>query len=602
MKKLSLTLFTSLLVVCGLFAQNANVQVIHNSPDALVSTIDIYVNGSLAFDDFSFREATPFTPVPAGTAVIGLAPSSSQSYADTLGTITLPGLQANVNYVLLATGLLDTASYPSNPEGIARNFQLLGVGGAQVASTSGNVSLLVAHGAPDAPSVDVNLLALNQTPIGTIDTIPYAGFSSQGGNPAYLTLPANDILVNLSATYSGTNIATYYAPLSAFDGAAGVVFASGFVDAQQSNSFGLYLALPDGTVIKIPQIGSAAQIIHNSADPAAEVVDIYLVEQLTGNNGVIGFLDDMAFRSASVYLPFPSEVPFKVYVAPSNSTSPADSIASFEFPSGLDLGSLYSIVASGVLTPGDFASNPEGASTAFELFVYDQAKAQATPITNVDVLAFHGATDAPTVDIDIRELAGTEIDNIAYGEFSPNGYASFAPANVTVDVNDESGTTTVASFTAAISSAASAAVTVFASGFLDSTANQNGASFGLFAALPLNIADPNALYATVLPLPKLETTGISLVEGDVFNELTLFPNPSSDFLRVNYNLKESTDFSIRMVDASGKMISNRDLGRVSSGSNNVEFNVSDLASGTYFLQMILNNEGFIVKPVIVGKK
>lgn len=604
MKKLSLTLLLPILAIFGINAQNANVQVIHNSPDPLLGSVDVYVNGALlpALDDFMFREATSFVPVPAGVPVnIGLALSNSNSAADTLANIQFPPLSDGVNYIISAIGVADTA-LPDNPDGINTTFQLSVVGGGPTSSTSGNISLLVAHGAPDAPAVDVNILGLDQSPIAALDSISYGGYNSSGGNPVFATLPANDVLLNIAVAASGASVATFYAPLSAFDGAAGVVFASGFLDMQQANKFGLFLALADGTVVEIPQIGSAVQVIHNAADPGAEVVDIYLVEQLTGNNGVIAALDDFTFRQASVYLPFPSGVPFKAYVAGPNSSSYLDSIASFNFPSGLELGKFYSVIANGVLTPGDFESNPDGASTAFDLFVYDQAKAQADPLTNVDVLAFHGATDAPTVDIDIRELAGTEIDNISYGEFSPNGYASFTPANVTVDVTDETGNTTVASFTAAISSAAGAAVTVFASGFLDSTANQNGASFGLFAALPLNIANPNATLATVLPLPKLTTTGVFLAEEDVFNELSLFPNPSSDFLRVNYNLKETADFSVRFVDVSGKTITTRDLGRVSNGSNNVEFDVSGLAPGTYFVQMILNEKDFIVKPVVVGTK
>ncbi|MAN59282.1 MAG: hypothetical protein CMC08_05545, partial [Flavobacteriaceae bacterium] len=55
----------------------AQVQVIHNSPDALAEEVDVYVDGALALDDFAFRTATPFINLNAGVEIeLAVAPGN----------------------------------------------------------------------------------------------------------------------------------------------------------------------------------------------------------------------------------------------------------------------------------------------------------------------------------------------------------------------------------------------------------------------------------------------------------------------------------------------------------------------------------------------
>ncbi|MEX0813390.1 MAG: T9SS type A sorting domain-containing protein [Chitinophagales bacterium] len=602
MKKLSFTLLIALFAFTGLKAQSF-VQVIHNSPDTSVATLDVYINDSLysELDNISFREATPFLTVASGVPIeIAIASDTSTSSAPAFDTLSLSPLMSGQSYILHATGVINTAVYPSNPDTISTAFQLIAAGGPSALPVPDSVDLLIAHGALDAPTLNVVVLETDQTLRTVVPNIPFKGFSSQGGNPAYVRLAADDGLVTLRDMSNNPipgfmgQPRTFYAALSLLDEANGVVFASGFLDQSQSSAFGLYIATPLGDVIKIPEINSAAQFINNAADPATEEIDIYVVEQMTGNNGIIQYIDNLGFRKATPYTPFPSEVPLKIIAVPAGGTL-ADSLAviSDYSATGTAPNTLYSVIANGVLDPNDYTANPDGASIDFDLYVYDQARGQAQNSGEVDVLSFHGATDAPTIDIDIRELQGTEIEGLSYGEFSPNGYASFVAQNIILDVLEETTGDTITSHTATLSIAGGAAVTVFASGFVD---DSQGETFGLFAALPINALGTGY----VLQLPYYDPTFVSEVE--VFNELSLYPNPSAEFLRVNYSLKESSAFEIRFVDAKGRLIEARDLGTVSTGNNYEEFNVSGLASGTYFMQMIIDNKGFVVKPVVVSNQ
>jgi hypothetical protein len=217
------------------------------------------------------------------------------------------------------------------------------------------------------------------------------------------------------------------------------------------------------------------QVIHNAADPAADVVDIYVNDAL--------FLDDFAFRAATPFVDVPAEVNLNIGVAPGNSTGPGDIIADFDVT--LEDGKTYVAIANGVLNPDSFAVNPDGESIAFNLFARDGIKESSPYSHYLRLIAFHGATDAPTVDILTRGAwpPWPLFNNLTYGEFS--SYRWVRARAYTLDVtpgNDNS--TVVASFTADLSALGGGAAVVFASGFLNPGANQNGTAFGLFAALP----------------------------------------------------------------------------------------------------------------------
>ena len=106
------------------------------------------------------------------------------------------------------------------------------------------------------------------------------------------------------------------------------------------------------------------QVIHNAADPGAVVVDIYL-------NGTL-LLDNFGFREATPYIDAPAGTPINIGVAGPNSTSAADTIKNFNVT--LTANETYVAIANGVLNPGSFASNPDGRSTAFTLFIKAMAK------------------------------------------------------------------------------------------------------------------------------------------------------------------------------------------------------------------------------------
>ena len=160
------------------------------------------------------------------------------------------------------------------------------------------------------------------------------------------------------------------------------------------------------------------QVIHNSADAAASTVDVYL--------GTTKILDDFAFRTASPFIDVTAGVPIKVSIAPSSSSSVADSIAVFNY--NLMSGSTYVLIAEGIVSATGYSP-----ATPFDIKVYGMGREVASNTANTDVLVHHGATDAPAVDVvETGAGAGTIVANASYGDFAP--YLELATADYVLQV------------------------------------------------------------------------------------------------------------------------------------------------------------------------
>ncbi|MBD3403423.1 DUF4397 domain-containing protein [candidate division GN15 bacterium] len=486
MKRLSALFMGLLLIATSAVAggdKTAGIQIIHNSADPAAETVDIYVNGDLFRDDFAFRTATEFIEVPARTDInVGIAPGTSSSVDDTLANFVL-NLRPRTNYVAMATGVLGNG-FADNPDGRSTAFTVeLREHVRTSARWRAFVDLFAYHGATDAPEIDVRIRGWWFGAL--VNNLGYGDFSK------YRTvLPRAYTLDITPADDPQTIVASFEADLSGLRGGAAVVFASGFLTPGDDNNgpaFGLFAALPDGQVIELPSVGQTAelQVIHNAADPAAEVVDVYVNDSL--------LLDDFAFRTATPFVEVPANVELTIGIAPPTSASVDDIIASF--PVTFELNERYVAIANGVLDPNSFASNPNGESIAFTLFAQDKIRTEAIAHL-VKLRAFHGATDAPTVDIRAAKGDGPGrlvFNNLTYGEFSRNRVLRPDQYELVVTPGKDRRTE-VARFEADLSGLAGGAAIVFASGFLNPMDNGNGAPFGLFAALP---------DGQVIELPKI---------------------------------------------------------------------------------------------------
>ena len=460
-----------LLMIGTASSQLAQVQIVHNSADPAAAVVDIYVNGALASDNAAFRTASPVVPLPPNTdLVVDITGPDAPDNSNPVFSKTLR-LDPGERYVVIASGVLDPSQFASNSDedAAALDFDLIVVPDIrESAATMGNVDLFAFHGATDAPKVDV-----------LAGTTPLLEGLSFGAASKYITVPPAEYTLAVAPS-GGDPIAAFTADVSGLGDAAIMVIASGFLDPsmnQDGAAFGLFaVAQAAGPFIELPATDipvepATVQIIHNCADPAAAEVDIYV----NGNKAY----DNVAFRTATPFIELPAGVDLNVVIAGPDSDDDSNPVFSKTF--NLAGGERYAVIASGVLDPSNFAPNGDmdAAPLEFDLIAVDGLRPAAETMGNVELFAFHGATDAPKVDV----LAGSDplIEGLSFG--SGSDYVSVPPASYTLGVAPAGGNP-IAAFTADVSGLGDATIIVVASGFLDPSMNQDGAPFGLFAVAP----------------------------------------------------------------------------------------------------------------------
>ena len=309
------------------------------------------------------------------------------------------------------------------------------------------------------------------------------------------------------------------------------------------------------------------QVIHNSADAAAETVDVYLNETL--------LIPNFEFRTASPFVDAPAGLEIELSVAPPNSSVVEEAIYTAAVTLSAD--ETYVVVADGIVSGSGY--NPP---QAFGLQIYDMGRELAANSENTDVLVHHGSTDAPTVDIvETGVGAGTLVDNISYTEFQ--GYLELPTADYVIDVRDETGSVTVASYQAPLASLNldGAALVAVATGFLDPSQNSDGPGFGIGVALPTG--------GPLVMLPEL----LGNLDYELSNAIALYPSPAKE--QVTLSNSSSIKLEAAMIyDLKGKLVSQINLQDM---QDERVIDVSSFATGVYMVH-IKGEQSSVVKRMI----
>lgn len=568
MKKLLLNLLgvTAMVLPLSLSAQTARVMAIHNSADPAVDTVDVWLTVSgvstKIADNLAFRQSTGFINAPAGVSIrLAFAPKTSTVIGDTLLGFGY-NLVANERYVLLAQGHVGAGFNPQFPF----NLHVVNPVLERYTGAGDSTSLSVVHGATDAPTVDVSLRIGNED-AGYLTNLDY------NNNYKNVLLPVENYFIDLIPSNTEEVLITYAAPIKALNlqDSAVVVFASGFLDPSKNKNgkpFGLFAALSNGTVVALPvQNTFRLQAFHNCADPAADTVDVWLINN--DNDTKTKLIPDFVFRKATPFINAPAGVDIGIGVAPRNSTE-NDIIYTEEV--GRVLGGYSAIaVAGGVLDTSKFQANPSGVEISFA--INGASALEKSPVAGkVWLNVYHGSTDAPAVDVKVKN-GPTLFSGLEFTDGGETGIAVTAQS-YTIDITPAGSSTVVASYTAPLTGFADSGIVVIASGFLTPnvpTGRDAGAPFGLFAVTP---------SGNVIALPAISTSVNDIRKS--FSNLQLYPNPAtSNIVIASKELTSGTNISL--MDITGRVVLSYELSQ--ENKEEVSLNIDGLNKGMYMVHI-----------------
>ncbi|RMH68201.1 MAG: DUF4623 domain-containing protein [Bacteroidetes bacterium] len=524
-------------------------QIIHNAADPAAASVDVYVNGTRALDDFDFRSATPFIELPTDVTIDITAPDAADNSSPVFSKSLM--LENGGTYVVVASGLVGTS------------FDLYAAAGRRMSESTETVDVLAFHGVTDAPTVDVTALG---SPRPLVNDFAFGEFASEG----YLSLPAADYVLNVTpGDDNDMVVASFEAPLATLElgGSGLVVLASGFLAPQgDAPAFALIAVTPDGSVTPLPANTTArAQIIHNAADPAAETVDIYLSQDGTP----LATLDDVAFRTATGFVDLPAG---DVLVEIKGPDSTPESPNVFTKTLMLKPGETYVVVASGVV--GD----------SFDLFAA-YGREQSSVAGQTDLGIFHGVSDAPAVDVVLPgETRLTLSDDLAFGAFEP--YQSVPTADYPINVELADNSDIVAIFEAKLATLGleDQALMVLASGFLSPPVPSKADGHLGFALVAATAAGGELVTIDVVSgvpnVPVAEVPAAFTLHGN-------YPNPFNPSTTIRFDLPAQAEVSVEVYDMLGRQVLRTAPQAFTAGANQrVQIDAASLASGLYLYRVV----------------
>ena len=231
-------------------------------------------------------------------------------------------------------------------------------------------------------------------------------------------------------------------------------------------------------------------------------------------------------------------------------------------------------VLGGVTDPEAFADNPDGRPTGLNAFTKTHERDQSSD--NVSIYAGHFSTDAPDVEVNLSGEQSYSLGNLGYGEFSDQQQVPPGEYEVSMTFNGISGNKTVSeehSFTIDLTDQNGEQVGLFAKGFLDPSANNDGPSFNITG---ISTSEEERDFVTVKDNIELPS------------ELTLdqnYPNPFNPSTQIRFELPEDSDTTLRIYNSLGREITTLVDEQLSAGSHEVTFNAGSLSSGVYFYRL-----------------
>lgn len=607
MKKILLTL--SLAVLGATFASaQGSLLVVHNSPDPALANVDVWVEVPIAsqylkaVDNLTYQSGyfytIPAVPIPGATLVVHLKSSTSTASSDPdLFSKTFSVIPTG-NNIMIATGLATPSllAAKTNPSGVSNAADLILINsGVQFSSSNPNqAQVALHHGIIDADSVYVqSFVTTIQAPARDV----LVGKALYKDVTAHTGVAASARRIHIIPNGQAQTNPFYKAngdALRTLGGKAAFVVASGFADTTgtgTTNTAKVLAFVTDAstpgnsaiTPVELPaeKLGGLTEIIHASADPLLKKIELYV-------NGVKQFLKLdylQRFQSGA----FIQDFHYDIDIHANDSLTKSLSVNLF-----LNDTARVGVIA-GVSSTSGFTANPDGKSILANAYI-DKPFVTTSPAGTGVVNVFHAATDAPTVSVTVPSAGGLSlISGLSYGQYqkaniSGNTALPTSLGTVIVDLKLPGGAI-YKSYLVPLGAIDGVGITLVATGFVDSAANKNGKKFGLYLAIP------NGPLSFMSPLQDtVVSTSTSINDPSLADmQFRMFPNPASSEIVMAFDVKETSNVAIDILDMNGRVVKNVVNSTFGNKTVALTEDIRDLQNGLYIARVVSETKTSLYK-------
>ncbi|MBL7799709.1 MAG: T9SS type A sorting domain-containing protein [Chitinophagales bacterium] len=607
MKKILLTL--SLAVLGATFASaQGSLLVVHNSPDPALANVDVWVEVPIAsqylkaVDNLTYQSGyfytIPAVPIPGATLVVHLKSSTSTASSDPdLFSKTFSVIPTG-NNIMIATGLATPSllAAKTNPSGVSNAADLILINsGVQFSSSNPNqAQVALHHGIIDADSVYVqSFVTTIQAPARDV----LVGKALYKDVTAHTGVAASARRIHIIPNGQAQTNPFYKAngdALRTLGGKAAFIVASGFADTTgtgTTNTAKVLAFVTDAstpgnsaiTPVELPaeKLGGLTEIIHASADPLLKKIELYV-------NGVKQFLKLdylQRFQSGA----FIQDFHYDIDIHANDSLTKSLSVNLF-----LNDTARVGVIA-GVSSTSGFTANPDGKSILANAYI-DKPFVTTSPAGTGVVNVFHAATDAPTVSVTVPSAGGLSlISGLSYGQYqkaniSGNTALPTSLGTVIVDLKLPGGAI-YKSYLVPLGAIDGAGITLVATGFVDSAANKNGKKFGLYLAIP------NGPLSFMSPLQDtVVSTSTSINDPSLADmQFRMFPNPASSEIVMAFDVKETSNVAIDILDMNGRVVKNVVNSTFGNKTVALTEDIRDLQNGLYIARVVSETKTSLYK-------
>ena len=103
-------------------------------------------------------------------------------------------------------------------------------------------------------------------------------------------------------------------------------------------------------------------------------------------------------------------------------------------------------------------------------------------------------------------------------------------------------------------------------------------------------SDPNPAFGnSVTESFGASSSSSSSIDDILVDVIFVYPNPSTNFTNVNFNLINSSKVSVKLLNVLGQNMFSENY-NMSAGLQNIKIDVENLINGVYFLEVNINGE------------